>query len=159
MTDQAPQIDVSDMIPVHGVLRDTLRAAQDRVSAVDAQDTARRELIANYYDNVLSFLEVHHDGEEHIVFPRLVERCPDGEGAAVVEKLDSQHKEALDLLAVARSAVGTWQAGGGPSEQAAEADALAQLHGHLVLHLDEEEATALPFRGRQGVAQDRKSVV
>ena len=41
----------------------------------DAEPAA---LIANYYENILSFFEAHHDGEEKLVFPLLRERC-DGE--------------------------------------------------------------------------------
>ena len=39
-------------------------------------DAERVALIANYYENILSFLEAHHDGEEHLVFPLLREPTP-----------------------------------------------------------------------------------
>ena len=45
------------------------------VGAIAPGDAERVALIANYYENVLSFLEAHHDGEEHLVFPLLRERC------------------------------------------------------------------------------------
>ncbi len=43
---------------------------------VDPGDEARRARIADYYDNVLWFLEAHHNGEEELVFPLLRERSP-----------------------------------------------------------------------------------
>ena len=73
----APRPDTSDMYAVHGVFRDTLGAATALVGGVPAGDAERLALVANYYENVLSFLEAHHDGEEEIVFPLLRERCPD----------------------------------------------------------------------------------
>ena len=67
----APRPDVSDMYAVHGVFRDTLGAAPELVGGIGAGDTERTALIANYYENILSFLEAHHDGEEKLVFPLL----------------------------------------------------------------------------------------
>ncbi len=79
MADQAgtPRPDVTDMYAVHGVFRDTLGAAPRLIGDIAPGDAARVDQIANYYDNILYFLEAHHDGEEVIVFPRLRERCPD----------------------------------------------------------------------------------
>ena len=51
--------------------------------------------MANYYENVLSFLQAHHDGEEEVVFPLLRTRCP--EQCALVDELAEQHEEALPL--------------------------------------------------------------
>jgi hypothetical protein len=59
----APRPDVTDMYAVHGVFRDTLGAAPRLVGGIAPGDAARVALIANYYENVLSFLEAHHDGE------------------------------------------------------------------------------------------------
>jgi hypothetical protein len=39
-------------------------------------DEARRELIGNFYRNIIAFLYVHHHGEEELVFPLLHQRCP-----------------------------------------------------------------------------------
>ena len=72
----APRPDVTDMYAVHGVFRDTLGAAPTLVGGIAPGDAERVALIANYYENILSFLESHHDGEEQLVFPLLRERCP-----------------------------------------------------------------------------------
>jgi hypothetical protein len=136
----APRPDVTDMIAVHRVFRDTLAAAPALVGGAPSSDQARVELIANYYDNILRFLEVHHDGEEALVFPKLRERCPGEVG--VIDKLESQHKEVVRLLEEAEGSVAAW-AGGDAAAQRAVADRLEALRAHLVMHLDEEEATAL----------------
>ena len=75
-------------------------------------------LIANYYDNVLSFLEAHHDGEEELVFPLLRERCA-GE-VPLLDRMAAQHHEAIALLAEARASLSAWQAGDPASQRAAE---------------------------------------
>ena len=67
----APRPDTSDMYAVHGGFRDTLGAAPTLVGDIASGDAERVALIANYYENVLSFLEAHHDGEEKLVFPLL----------------------------------------------------------------------------------------
>ncbi len=139
---EQPRPDVSDMYAVHGVFRDTLGAAPRLVGGIGPGDADRVALIANYYDNVLSFLEAHHDGEEVLVFPLLRERCA-GEGE-LVDRMAEQHHEAIRLLEGARSALAAWHAGDAASQKAAE-DALAALHAQLVTHLDEEEAQVLPL--------------
>lgn len=146
MADQAgaPRPDVTDMYAIHGVFRDTLGAAPRLVGDVAPSDAARVKQIANYYDNILFFLEAHHEGEEVIVFPRLRERCP-GEGA-LLDRLESEHKEALSLLACARTSLATWPgADGDATAQSAVVASLESLRVQLVAHLDEEEAQALPL--------------
>ncbi len=84
----APRPDTSDMYAVHGVFRDTLGAAPTLVGGIAPGDAERVALIANYYENILSFLEAHHDGEELLVFPLLRER------AAGAGELDGRHGRA-----------------------------------------------------------------
>ena len=140
MAEQRP--DVSTMYAVHDTFRDTLGAVPRLVGGIAPGDDERVALIANYYDNVLSFLEAHHDGEEELVFPLLRERCA-GE-VPLVDRMAAQHHEAIALLQEARAALSAWQAGDAASQQAAE-DALVALHAQLVTHLDEEEAEMLPL--------------
>ncbi len=127
---------------VHGVFRDTLGAAPRLVGGIDAGGAERAALVANYYDNVLSFLEAHHDGEEELVFPLLRERCAGEE--ELVDRMAEQHEDAVRLLDEARGALAAWQTGDPASQKAAE-DALVALHAQLVTHLDDEEAHVLPL--------------
>lgn len=155
MADQAgtPRPDVTDMQAVHGVFRDTLGAAPRLVGDIEPGDAARVEQVANYYDNILYFLEAHHDGEEVIIFPRLRERCPSD--AVLLDKLESQHEEAVKLLAVARDAVTAWPgAKGDAAAQSAAAESLEALRVQLVDHLDQEEAGALPLCAENMLAEE-----
>jgi hemerythrin-like domain-containing protein len=135
-----PRPDVTDLFAVHGVFRDTLGAAPDLVRSVEPGDVGRLALVANYYENVLSFLESHHDGEETLVFPLLRERCP-GEGA-LLDRLAAEHEEAVRLMANAEGALAAWS-GGDARAQSEVANALEALRMQLDAHLDEEEAEGL----------------
>jgi hemerythrin-like domain-containing protein len=160
MADQAgaARPDVTDMYAVHRVFRDTLGAAPRLVGDIAPGDRARVEQVANYYDNILYFLEAHHDGEEVIVFPRLRERCP-AEGA-LLDSLEAEHEEALKLLAVAREAVDAWPGADGATAAAAAqaavavAESLEALRVQLVSHLDREEARALPLCAEHILAEE-----
>jgi Hemerythrin HHE cation binding domain len=140
----APRPDTTDMFAVHGVFRDTLGAAPTLVGAVGAGEAERVALIANYYENILSFLEAHHDGEEHLVFPLLRERC-DGVGA-LMDEMAEQHHEALALLEQAKTALAAWP-GGDAAAQKATQERLDELCTHLDAHLVEEETKVLPLAG------------
>ena len=152
MADQAgpPRPDVTEMYAVHGVFRDTLGAAPRLVGDIAAGDAAKVDQIANYYDNILFFLEAHHDGEEVLIFPRLRERCPDEE--ALLDSFEAEHKEALRLLADARASLAAWPGADGDGDAAAKSAArsavtenLGALRSQLVEHLDAEETGALPL--------------
>jgi hypothetical protein len=138
----APHPDTSDMYAVHGVFRDTLGAAPALVGGIAPGDAERVALIANYYENILSFLEAHHDGEEHLVFPLLRER--DADAAALMDEMTEQHHEALALLEEAKAALAAWPEGDAAAQKATE-ERLRALGSHLGEHLDEEEAKVLPL--------------
>jgi hemerythrin-like domain-containing protein len=139
-TDAAPRPDTTDMLAVHAVFRDTLHGAPALIDG--AADEARAALIANYYDNILRFLEVHHDAEEELVFPLLRQRCPaDG---AVVDQMEADHAEMLKLLEKAQGAVAAWPSGNEKSAESAR-NALDALCVQLIGHLDQEEASLLPL--------------
>ena len=138
----APRPDTTDMYAVHGVFRDTLGAAPILVGGVAPGDAERAALIANYYENILSFLHSHHDGEEHLVFPLLRERC---EGAgALLDEMAEQHHEALELLGQAQAALAAWPGGDAAAQKAAQ-ERLDELCSHLNEHLAEEERKVLPL--------------
>ena len=138
----APRPDTSDMYAVHGVFRDCLGAAPTLVGTIAPGDAERVALIANYYENVLSFLEAHHDGEEHLVFPLLRERCAGNE--ALIDHMNDQHHEALALLQEARVSLAAWPGGDAAAQETAQ-KRLDALCSHLLEHLDQEEREVLPL--------------
>jgi hemerythrin-like domain-containing protein len=140
----APRPDTTDMFAVHGVFRDTLGAAPALIGGIAPGDAERVALIANYYENILSFLHAHHDGEEVLVFPLLRERC-DGAGA-LIDKMAEQHHEAMELLEQTKAALAAWPGGDAGAQQAA-LERLEHLGSHLNEHLVEEEDQVLPLAG------------
>jgi hypothetical protein len=141
-TPDSARPDVSDMYAVHQALRDSLDCAPQLVRGVGAGDTARVGLISNFYENVLSFLHVHHDGEEHLIFAPLRERCPSD--AALVDLMQSQHAAVVDLIARSQGALVAWS-GGDAAAQEVSATALGDLSQALDEHLTAEETQLLPL--------------
>lgn len=123
---------------VHAVLRRSLdKIVQVASGPIAAGD---REGFARFTECFVRFLEVHHDGEEEIVFPALTAAA----GRAAVEGVAghvatwrADHQKLLDLLARLKAAGAEFQRGG-PSEPLREAAVgLRQL---LVPHLNAEES-------------------
>jgi hemerythrin-like domain-containing protein len=140
VTDSIPPAD-SDMRPVHKVFRDSLSSAQQLIASA-AGDVSRRAMIANYYSNLMNFLKVHHDGEEELVFPVLIERAPDQRD--ILDKAITDHEAVVVLMTSVEDQVEIWEAKGDDEAQGV-VDALADLQATLSPHLDEEEAEVLPL--------------
>jgi len=141
MTEPARRPDTSDMPAVHKVFRSSLAAAPV-LTASAAGNSDRRALIANYYTNVLAFLEAHHDGEEELVFPLLIERAP--ESKILLEQSKAQHAEVAGLMGTARDSLGSWEAKA-DSDAGEVMRSLQALDGVLSPHLDQEEVEIVPL--------------
>jgi hypothetical protein len=138
-----PRPDTTDMLAVHHVFRDSLAEAPELVGAVAGGDTGRAAVVGTYYDNVLKFLHVHHEGEDDLVWPPLLERAV--ERAELVQRIAAQHGDVVDLVARAEAALTGWTAAPDAASGAALVTALGDLRTELVLHLDEEEQHVLPL--------------
>lgn len=145
-----PMTDTSDMLAVHQVFRASFASAPELLGSV-GDDGARRELIADYFANVLAFLEVHHEAEDALVFPLLAERVPDQ--APLLERMRGQHDEAVIRLGVAKDALASWSGPGGGDPAKAVA-ALVALGDNLRSHLDDEEEHILPLAGEHLSAEE-----
>lgn len=135
--------DTGDMLAVHQVFRRALPAAGRLVGEVGAGDRARSELVGSFYSNVLDFLHVHHEGEDLLVTPRLLERAPDE--ADLVGRVAAQHQTVVPLMETARRLVGPWATSADPERGAELVHAVTALDAALIPHLDEEEAAVLPL--------------
>ena len=135
--------DTSDMIRLHRVFRETLGMAPALIGSVDPGDKGRVTTVATFYANVLAFLHVHHEGEDELVWPKLLERCP--EYAATVQLAADQHLGILGALDTAEMRLAEWQQDPSAEKGAALAVALVTLSAGLTEHLDNEERTILPL--------------
>jgi hypothetical protein len=131
---------------MHFVFRDAVANAGDYLGSAPTAP-ARVEMVASYYANVLSLLDVHHDSEDTLINPLLLERCTEAE-AAQVAAVGAQHQPVHDRLESARSAVAAWSADPSAEAAADAAGVMTALGDPLVEHLDEEERTMVPLGAR-----------
>ncbi|MCW2599835.1 MAG: hypothetical protein JWM02_1664 [Frankiales bacterium] len=144
--DQIPLADTSDMVGLHRVFREALSAAPTLVGSVAAGDRSRADVVGSYYANVLSLLHVHHEGEDELLTPRLLDRSP--ADAATLARIAAQHGGVLEGIAAAEGGLATWQAEPTAAAREALTGALATLDAQLSAHLDEEEQVVLPIAAR-----------
>jgi hypothetical protein len=142
--------DTSDMPCVHRVFRSSLASGPDFVASAAGSDE-RRALIANYYVNLIAFLEVHHEGEEMLVFPLLSERA--GDDRSEVDTSTRQHAEVVALMEGVKSRMGEWDSAG-EAKAAAAAASLRALDEVLIPHLVDEESTIVPLASRYLTPQE-----
>jgi hypothetical protein len=138
-----PLANTEDMVQVHRVFREAFRSAPAFIGSVAAGDTARAEVVGSYYANVLEFLRVHHEGEDELLWPKLLERASDQ--ADTISTIAGQHKGVETALATANARLAEWRAEPDVDRGAQLAVALASLNADLVAHLDEEERVILPI--------------
>src|SRR5579863_7167407 len=132
------------MALAHDGLRFALASAPVLIDSATGNDV-RRALIADYYAHVLAGLEVHHHGEEELLFPLLIERFP--EERAKVDLGTAQHHAVVSYLTAAEAAVADWNARG-DDESMSLLSALADLEEVLAVHLDYEQAEIVPVEAR-----------
>ncbi|MGH3265327.1 MAG: hemerythrin domain-containing protein [Trebonia sp.] len=138
-----PLADTSDMIGMHRVFREALAAASQLVGSSPPGDADRAELVGTYYDNVLRLLDVHHAGEDELLTPKLLARCPDQ--ADTITGIFAQHGDVHGAIDRAHACVGAWRTDPTAPNATALLAALAALDAALTPHLDEEERTVLPL--------------
>lgn len=135
--------DTSDMVAVHDVFRTAFGAAAHVVGGVAPGDTGRSAVVGSYYANVLAFLHVHHNGEDELLWPKLLDRCP--AEAARIRGIADQHDRVAAGLDLAEDYLDRWTTQpDGPHRDRLVA-ALAALGTELATHLEDEERHVLPL--------------
>lgn len=135
--------DTSDMVRVHRVFRESFATAAPLVGSVAPGDADRAEVVGSYYANVLAFLHSHHEGEDELVWPKLLERCP--AEAETISRVAQQHQTVVSSLEAADARLAEWRADPQVESGASLAAALATLGAELAAHLDDEERVILPI--------------
>ena len=95
-------IDVRDMAIVHRMFRKAYDEAARLVRAAPTPPAGRVTFLANHIDLVLGGLHTHHEGEDELLYPKLIERVP--EQAPVTEQVEHEHQlihTALDAASAA----------------------------------------------------------
>lgn len=142
MSSESP-IDVRDMKIIHETFRRAYEEAARLIRANPAPSAARVTFLADHIDFGLTMLHHHHEGEDIILYPLLVERAP--EHANRTEQIDREHQAVKATIDSARSACASWRAA--PSRESGEglASSLDDLNAALVPHLDNEEREVVPL--------------
>jgi len=144
--------DTSDMPALHAVFRKAFGAAPYLVGEAPADDTGRSALVGSYYDNVLRLLHAHHGGEDELVWPKLLERCPDQ--AELVSEIAAQHEAVSTLMEITMAQLQQWAGSASGHDAAALTESMRLLSNELDAHLDEEEAEILPLCARYITQQE-----
>ncbi|HET7311250.1 MAG TPA: hemerythrin domain-containing protein [Mycobacteriales bacterium] len=141
-----PLADTSDMAQVHRVFREAIANAPALIGSATSHGSERVELVASYYRNVLALLHAHHDGEDELIWPILIQRAPDQ--AAEVQRIAGQHGDVGTSLEAAVDAVLEWRNASDAVSGSTAAAAIASLGAALLAHLDEEEAFIVPLAAK-----------
>jgi hemerythrin-like domain-containing protein len=137
-----PMADSRDMLVVHDMFRREFAAIPGLVSGVDEGDDVQVAVVADHVEWMVMFLHTHHEGEDMLVWPRLVERCP-AEAEPLIFTMESQHHGlALALDSLAAQAV-EWRRTSAMQEREALAGAATELLMRIAEHLDLEELKVL----------------
>jgi iron-sulfur cluster repair protein YtfE (RIC family) len=94
------------------------------------------------------FVHSHHGAEDALLFPAL--RAADPEIEPVVDRLEADHARVADLLDDVEAAARELTDDDGDEARGGVVEALQQLHGHLLEHVDFEEREAGPAIRRLG---------
>jgi hemerythrin-like domain-containing protein len=140
--DQFIQTDVRDMYSVHEAFRRGLRDAGPQIAAVngDAEGAAR---FSAYLCDLLELLHAHHDGEDELLYPLLVERVPSER--ALFDEMDAQHRGVTDAVNACLGANSSYAESASIEDGKALREACDALGAALEGHLNQEETDILPL--------------
>ncbi|EWT00047.1 hypothetical protein N865_12345 [Intrasporangium oryzae NRRL B-24470] len=147
-TDQRP--DVHDMVVIHRAFRREFPAAARLIRTTPNGDTARAKVVADHLRLCLGGLEMHHTGEDILLWPLLLKRAAPSTG--VVETMQAQHHGIDARVEALTPALAAWQAA--PTKATGEhlATLVNRFSEALFEHLDLEEREVLPLASRHVTA-------
>jgi len=136
-------IDVRDMAIVHRTFREGYAEAARLVRAAPAPPPKRVTFLADHIDFVVGMLHTHHEGEDELLYPKLIERVPDQ--ASMTEEIEHEHEVIRTALDAASAACATWREQPSADTGAGLAAALDELNSVAQRHLDDEEQKIVPL--------------
>jgi hemerythrin-like domain-containing protein len=136
-------IDVRDMAIVHRTFRSTYAEAARLVREDPAPSRARVTFLADHIDFIVEALHIHHEGEDELMYPKLIERLPDQ--ASMTEEVEHEHQFVKTALDDVSAACATWRDRSSAETAEGLASALDQLNFVAERHLDDEEQKIVPL--------------
>jgi hemerythrin-like domain-containing protein len=157
MSTTTPMADSRDMIVVHTMFRKQFAAIPELVNDVADGDRAQAAIVADHVAWMVAFLHAHHEGEDMLVWPRLVERCPT-EVEPLIFTMESQHHALAMTLDALAATAGAWRETAAAQERAALAEAATELLVQVAEHLDLEELKVLSLIDKYLTEREWKQV-
>lgn len=136
-------IDVRDMHIVHMTFRTAFDQSAELIRANPTPSQHRAEFLVDHVEFGVATLHHHHEAEDELMFPLLVQRIP--ERRSLFDHMDREHRDISAALDGVDAACREWRADTTATNATTLADALDRLVTVLVPHLDEEEATVVPL--------------
>lgn len=128
--------DSRDMYVIHSAFRREFPAAPALVRA--ARDRAAVNRVADHIMLITGILDLHHTGEDEMVWPKLLERGAD-EIAPLVETMEKQHAVLHHGLIDVEARTATWRQTGRSEDGEALARAIEAVVPPMLEHLATEE--------------------
>src|SRR5215831_7892322 len=100
-------IDVRDMAIVHHTFRNVYEESARLVRAAPTPSPERVTFLADHIDFALAALYHHHEGEDELLYPKLIERVP--EQAPMTEHVEHEHLTIKTALEAASAACAAWR--------------------------------------------------
>ena len=135
--------DTRDMVGIHNTFRRALGDAPGQIGAVREGDRDRAQQLGDYLSEILWLLEVHHSGEDELLYPLLEQRAP--EHLELFRQMGAQHATVHTSLEAAKTAAKQFGASGSVADGQAAAVACQALLAATEGHLREEEEMVLPI--------------
>jgi hemerythrin-like domain-containing protein len=137
-----PMADVSEMYLVHTMLRREFSLLPDLIRGADRNDAKRRALIGAHAQLLCQILHAHHEGEDLVLWPLLLERA-EAKATQIVAVMEQQHHAIAAAHDEAVHRLGDWCRFGRDAEGFATVlDELVQV---LTEHTALEEKAVLPL--------------
>lgn len=136
-------IEVRDMRIIHVTFRNAYNEAARLLRASPTPSAERVTFLADHVDFTIMMLHTHHESEDLLLYPMLIERVP--EQASMIQEVEHQHKLVTEAVDAASTACANWRKQ--PSVETAESLAalLENLNVVLQPHLDDEEQKVVPL--------------
>jgi hemerythrin-like domain-containing protein len=132
------------MVMAHTGFRREFGLMPQMVQGVSEGDRKRAEIVADHIAFIWTLLHNHHHSEDLVIWPRLLERCPD-EILPLVHGMEKHHERIAALGAELTKGVATWSPDAEVTHRDAVLRTLEQLLPILREHLGAEEEYVLPL--------------
>ena len=83
-------IDVRDMAIIHRTFRAGYAEAAQLVRAAPTPSPERVRFLADHIDFAIATLHIHHESEDELLYPKLIQRVP--EQAPMTEEVEHEHQ-------------------------------------------------------------------